>query len=262
MFPVLLEAGGVRIYSYGFFIALGYLAALGLGRALARSRGLDPAPFMDLAFIAIASGVVGARVLYVLTEPETFLRNPAEIFNFWNGGLVFYGGFLMATVACLAYGIWKKMPLWPSTDIVVTGVALAHGFGRIGCFAAGCCHGNYCPYPWAVHNDTDFVAKQFRGQPLHPVQLYESLSLFALAGLLSWLIYRRKAPDGVPALLYLAGYALIRYVMELYRGDDDRGVVLGGAFSTSQGIALGLMALALGLAALRFFDGGRAGRNL
>jgi phosphatidylglycerol:prolipoprotein diacylglycerol transferase len=252
MFPVLLEIGGIRIYSYGFFIALGYLSTLAYGRWIARRRGLDPAPFMDLAFVAIVSGVIGARVLYVITEPAEFLRNPYSVLDFWNGGLVFYGGFLGATLACIAYGLWKKMPMWLTTDIAVTGVALAHGFGRIGCFAAGCCHGNYCPYPWGVHNETEFVAPQFKGQPLHPVQLYEAFALFVLAGVLARLLYKKKTPDGMVALLYLTGYAAIRFVMEFYRGDEDRGVVLGGALSTSQGIALALFAVGLALAFARF----------
>lgn len=247
MFPLLFEIGGFKVYSYGFFIAVGYLSALGLGRFLAKSRGLDPSPFMDLAFIAIVSGVVGARVLYIITEPAIFLAHPAEAFNVWNGGLVFYGGFLFATFACLFYGWRKKMPIWLSTDIVVTGVAIAHAFGRVGCFAAGCCHGNYCPYPWGIHNDTEFVNPALKGQPLHPVQLYESFSLLVLAGLLTWLIHKRKLADGLPALLYLMGYASIRFVMEFFRGDDDRGVVLGGMLSTSQGIALLLLAAGGGL---------------
>jgi phosphatidylglycerol:prolipoprotein diacylglycerol transferase len=257
MFPVLLEIGGLRIYSYGFFIAIGYLSALALGRYLARSRNLDPAPFMDVAFIAIVSGVIGARALYIITEPSAFLKDPKEIFNFWNGGLVFYGGFLFALVACLLFGWKKKMPIWLSTDIVTASVAFAHGFGRIGCFAAGCCHGNYCPYPWGVINHTEFVAKEFVGKPIHPVQLYESLSLFVLSGILAWLVVSKRTRDGVVSLGYLMGYALIRFVWEFFRGDDDRGNV--GFFSTSQGIALGLFALGLVVLGLRFGLGRRLG---
>jgi phosphatidylglycerol:prolipoprotein diacylglycerol transferase len=252
MFPLLLQIGTVKIYSYGFFIALGYVSALALGRYLARSRGLDPAPYMDLAFVAIVSGVLGGRALFVITEPGHFLEHPAEVFDFWNGGLVFYGGFLAAAMACLAFGRWKKMPLWLSADIATAGVALAHGFGRIGCFAAGCCHGNYCPYPWAVRNVSEFVDPAFRGLPIHPVQLYESFSLFVLAAVLAWMVRRRKAADGMPTLTYLMGYAAIRFVTEMFRGDSDRGFVLGGALSTSQAIALGLFLVGSGILVGRF----------
>ena len=113
-----------------------------------------------------------------------------------------------------------------------------------------------------MHNYTDFVAKELKGQPLHPVQLYEAASLFALAGLLTWLILKRKTRDGTVAILYLTGYALIRFFMELFRGDDDRGTVLGGNLSTSQGIAILLFAVGLGLWGFRINVTRRVGRNL
>jgi phosphatidylglycerol:prolipoprotein diacylglycerol transferase len=247
MFPILVEIAGIKIYSYGFFIALGYLATLALGRFLAKARGLDPSPFMDIAFIAIVSGVLGARLLFVLQNLSFYLEHPKEIFDFWNGGLVFYGGFLLGGPCGLLYGVRKKMPLWLSADISTAGLALAHAFGRVGCFAAGCCYGNYCPYPWAVHNDTDFVDPLLKGKPLHPVQLYESFLLFMLAGLMAWLIYKRKLANGLVALLYLTGYAGIRFITEIFRGDSDRGFVLGGWLSLSQGIALALFILGSGV---------------
>jgi phosphatidylglycerol:prolipoprotein diacylglycerol transferase len=238
--------GNVKMYWYGFSIALGFVAALGLMRLLCKSRRLDPAPFMELAFVAIVSGVVGARILYVLTEPAEFLEHPSSIFDFWSGGLAFYGGFILATLGCILFALWKKMPMWLGADIIMTGVCFAHAFGRIGCFVAGCCHGNYCPYPWGVHNNTAFVSTALEGQPLHPVQLYESFSLFVLAGLLAWMIHKRKARPGIPAMIYLTGYAAIRFVLESWRGDEDRGVVLGGALSTSQGIAVLLFVVGCG----------------
>ncbi len=247
MFPELIKVGEITIHSYGFFIALGYVAALLLGRWLAGSRALDPAPFMDLAFIAIVSGVIGARLLFVLTAPEYYVNRPAEILDFWNGGLVFYGGFILATLACLAYGFYRKMPIPLSTDIVVTGVAFAHAFGRIGCFAAGCCHGSVCHLPWGMVNPSGFVSPTLKGLPLHPTQLYEAALLFALTALLAWLIHARKLRDGSPALLYLTGYAAIRFIVEIFRGDEERGFVLGGWLSTSQAIALVLFVIGGGL---------------
>jgi phosphatidylglycerol---prolipoprotein diacylglyceryl transferase len=252
MLPVLLEISGIKIYSYGFFIAVGYISALLIGRFLAKARGLNPAHFMDLAFIAIVTGVVGARLFFVLTNNQGI--TPSELLDFWNGGLVFYGGFICATLACLAYGKWRRMPIWVSTDIVVTGVALAHVFGRIGCFAAGCCHGSVCDLPWAMENHSGFVAQEMRGLPLHPVQLYEAFSLLLLAGFLAYVVARRKLKDGNPALIYLTGYAMIRFVMEFFRGDVERGFVLGGVFSTSQAIALALFLLGTGLFIFRLLQ--------
>ncbi len=257
MFPIIGEIAGFRIYSYGFFIAAGYLSALVLGRWLAKGRGLDPAPFMDLALIAIVSGVVGARLFYVLQNIPHFYQFPGEILNVWNGGLVFYGGFLLAAVVCPLFAYWKKMPFCLSADIVLAGVALAHGFGRIGCFAAGCCYGSYCPYPWGMRNSSEFVDEGLKNQPLHPVQLYESLSLFLLALLMARLISRKKTQAGTAALVYLSGYASIRFVTEFFRGDLDRGFVGGSWLSASQGIALVFLALVTAVFAWRFGSGRR-----
>ena len=245
MHPVLLEIGSFKIYSYGFFIAVGYVSALLLGRFLAKSKNRDPSPFMDIAFIAIVSGVIGSRVLYVMTEPSKFIANPLEIFDVWNGGLVFYGGLLLAGATSLAYGAWKKIPLVEGADIVLTGVAFAHAFGRIGCLAAGCCHGSACRYPWGILNNTPFVDPALRGQPLHPVQLYESISLFALSGMMTWLIYKSRARNGISTAVYLLGYSSIRFFLENFRGDSERGFVLDGALSTSQVISIVLFMLGL-----------------
>lgn len=251
MFPVIFEISGTKIYSYGFFIAVGYVVALLLGRHLAKSRGLDPSPFMDAAFLAIVTGVLGARLFYVLQNPERYLEHPAELFDVWNGGLVFYGGFLLAAGACLLYGRWKKLPLLLSFDIAVIALAFAHVFGRIGCFAAGCCHGNYCPYPWGMVNASPFVAEALRGQPLHPVQLYEAASLFILGTFLFWLFQRKRAA-GTVSVVYLMGYAAIRFVTEIFRGDTDRGFLFGGWLSVSQTLALALFLLGSGFLVRRF----------
>lgn len=247
MHPILFHVGSTPIYSYGFLIAVGYVSALLLGRHLAKARGLDPSPLMDLAFLAIVSGVVGARLFFVLQSLDRFASHPAEIFDVWSGGLVFYGGFLLATASCMAFGFWKKLPIWLTTDIAAAGVAIGHAFGRLGCFAAGCCYGSYCPFPWGVENQSNFVDAEHRGIPLHPVQLYESFLLFSLAAALAWLIRSRKLPDGIPAAIYLAAYALIRFLTEMFRGDADRGFVLGGWLSVSQAVALGLFALGSGV---------------
>lgn len=254
MFPVLLEFENLKINSYGFFIAIGYLSALLLGQYLAKSRNLSPGPLMDLGFIAIVSGVAGARILFVLTRLDYFNTHPGEIFDFWNGGLVFYGGLIFAAICCLAFGLWKKMPLRLSSDIVLSGVALAHAFGRIGCFAAGCCHGTICLYPWAVHLDSLFVEQKLRGQPIHPVQLYESFSLFLMAGILAWLVRAQKTKPGTVTLVYVGGYALIRFVLEFFRGDQSRGFVAWGLLSTSQSIALILFCFAGGIFIRRFWS--------
>jgi phosphatidylglycerol:prolipoprotein diacylglycerol transferase len=240
VFPVLFHIRNVPVYSYGFFIALGYLAALGLLSYLAGKRGHRPARFLDLAFLALLSGVAGGRVLFVLTNLPYFSRYPMEIFDVWQGGLVFYGGFIAALGTCLLYIRLCKLPAAESFDILAPALALGHAFGRIGCLAAGCCYGAYCEMPWAIHLHSDLVDPALRGLPLHPTQLYESAALFLLAGALTFLMLRRRLRAGGVALLYVMAYSVIRSIIEIYRGDSIRGFVVGGWLSTSQAIAIAL----------------------
>jgi phosphatidylglycerol:prolipoprotein diacylglycerol transferase len=237
MFPLLFSFQGIKIHSYGFFIAVGYVAALLLLARLAPKRSLDPARFLDLAFLALVTGVIGGRLLFVLTNLGYFRRYPGEILDFWQGGLVFYGGFAFAFAACFFYLKKKQLPLAESLDILAPALALGHAFGRIGCFAAGCCYGSLCDYPWGVRFHSDLVDPALRGLPLHPTQLYESAALFLLAGFLTWLFTARKTIAGGVALAYVMGYAVIRSIIEIYRGDSIRGFVIGNWLSTSQAIS-------------------------
>lgn len=252
MQPILFHAFGIPVQAYGLFIAIGYVSALFLIRHLARSRQLEPAPFTDLCFIALCAGLVGGRVLFVLTNLSYFREHPAEMIEFWGGGLVFYGGFLTAFPAALLYLRHKKLPLAQSLDVLAPGLALGHAFGRIGCLFAGCCHGRYCELPWAVRLDTDQVEPALRGLPVHPTQLYESFGLFVLTGVLVAIHRSRRARAGTVALAYLMGYAVLRAVVELFRGDSIRGTLAGTPISTSQLIAAVLL-LGGSLALIRRF---------
>jgi phosphatidylglycerol:prolipoprotein diacylglycerol transferase len=254
MFPVLFQIKGQIIHSYGFFIALGYIASLALLSLLAKRRGLDPARFLDLAFLALVSGVIGGRFLFVLTNLSYFVRYPSEVFDFWQGGLVFYGGFITATGACAFYIRKKNLPMAESLDLLAAALTLGHAFGRIGCFAAGCCYGSYCELPWAVHLHSDLVDPALRGLPLHPTQLYESVSLFLLSGVLVWLLEKKKFKPGGVALFYVMAYSLIRSIIEIFRGDGIRGFLIGNWLSTSQGIA-SLLFFVAGFILVRRFRG-------
>jgi phosphatidylglycerol:prolipoprotein diacylglycerol transferase len=256
MFPVLFEVGGLPIQSYGFFIALGYVAALLLTRRLASARGLSAADFSDLTFFCLLVGILGARALFVLTNLTYYLGRPGEIFSFWSGGLVFYGGFLLVMPMLFLFFRFRGIPWRAGLDTLAPGLALGHAIGRIGCLAAGCCHGSYCEYPWAIHLNTDLVEPALRGAPIHPVQVYESLGLFLLCG---WLLLlgKRKPASGTVATAYVMGYALLRFGVEFFRGDSIRGSAFG--ISTSQALALGLF-VAAGLVLLRSLRG--LGRQL
>ena len=245
MFPKLFDLGPVTVYTYGLLLAAAYLAGLQLALRRARHAGLDPNKVMDLGIWVIVSALVGAKLLLVLIDVRYFLDNPGEIFSLVRSAGVFYGGLIVA----VAVGFWLirkyRLPFWTTCDLFAPGIALGHTVGRLGCFFAGCCFGRETHVPWAV-TFTNPLATQFGtplGVPLHPTQLYESgAELAILVGLLAFEKRGRSFP-GRTFWVYMAVYAISRFVIEIYRG-DERGLVLG-MLSTSQFISVLLLPLCL-----------------
>ena len=229
MHPVLFKFGSLKIYSYGVFVAIGFLAALWVaGREIAR-KGLDRETFYDMGFWAVISAIVGARLFHVLVYWKYYRGIPAEIFKLWNGGLVFYGGFLAAAAVGIYFLRRHKMPVLPVADAVALGIPLGLALGRIGCTAAGCCYGKFTTLPWAiVFSDPSSLAPLH--VPLHPTQIYESLAAMAIFGVLVATRDRFETP-GMRFWALIILYGVARSFLEIFR-DDPRGFI--GPFSESQ----------------------------
>jgi phosphatidylglycerol:prolipoprotein diacylglycerol transferase len=251
------------LHSYGVAIAIGFLVAIGVGTRTAARTGEDPQHVRDLCFWLLVSSLIGSRLLFILTNVPDYVRlcrdggDCWKAFRVWEGGLVFYGGFFAALATGWAYMRHFRMRFWRVADILAPTVALGHFFGRLGCWAAGCCWGRPASgiaTTWAARFGPeslvfqDYVARgalpanSATTPPLHPVQLYEAGADLALFFVL-YFAGRRKRWDGQILAAYLAGYALVRFVVELWRGDDVRKFVLG-PLSTSQTIALASLPLA------------------
>jgi phosphatidylglycerol:prolipoprotein diacylglycerol transferase len=243
MHPVLLRIGSVPIHTYGFLIAVGFLVAVWVIRRLCLRSKLDVDRVLDLTFWSLLVGFVGARVLYVLTQFDSFARSPMDIFKVWEGGLVFFGG----PLAVVPFAVWYvrkfKLPTWKVMDAMIPGLVIAHAFGRLGCIAAGCCYGKPTGADWGFRFYSPLIDVNLRGIPLHPTQLYESSALFVLFLGMLWL-YRRKVFDGQVVLSYFIVYPVIRSVIEVFRGDTLRGFVIEDVLSTSQFISIGVFAAA------------------
>ena len=239
MHPVLLKIGSLKIYSYGVFVAIGFLAALWVaGREIAR-KGLDRDKFFDMGFWVVLSAIVGARLFHVLVYWDQYSSTPSEIFKLWNGGLVFYGGFLAAVAVCAYFLKRHGMPFFPVADSSALGIPLGLAFGRIGCTAAGCCYGKLTTVPWAVVF-TDPASLAPLGVHLHPTQIYESLGAFAIFGVLYATRDRFKTP-GMLFWTMIIMYGVVRSFLEIFR-DDPRGFL--GPFSESQIVSAILIAYA------------------
>lgn len=242
MHPVLFNLGPFTLYTYGLFLALGFIAGLFVSRREALIAGENPDTVSDIVFYLVIFGVLGGRLFFVLTNLEAFMRHPLNIFKIWEGGLVFYGGFISAALSVFFYTKIKKISLWKYADILSPGLALGHALGRIGCLMAGCCYGRACDLPWSIkfHNHDSLAPLDIA---LHPTQIYEAISNLAIFFILL-AIRKKKQIDGQVFWIYVFIYGFMRIVIEYFRG-DDRGDFLFGVISVSQSIGVLMICLSV-----------------
>ncbi|MBW1742899.1 MAG: prolipoprotein diacylglyceryl transferase [Deltaproteobacteria bacterium] len=244
MHPVLFRIGPFSLHTYGVFMAIAFLSAIGLSLREAKRVGEDPDKILDLCFYAVITAIVGARTLYVLVSWPVFRDDLLEIFRIWHGGLVFYGGFIGAVIMALWYIKRQGLPLFKTLDIFAPSIAFGEFVARIGCFSAGCCYGKMCDLPWAV-TFTHPESLAPKGVSLHPTQLYISLYSILIFAVLTGL-KRIKNYEGQLFWIYVFLYGVARYIIEYLR-DDERGAVLGGMLSTSQLVGLIMVVIAIAM---------------
>jgi len=251
MHPVLFDIdlgswGRFTVGTYGLFYAIGFLLALRLAVACARRDGIDPGRIVDLGIVGLIAGFIGAKVLLYAVDARYYIEHPAEMLRSLRSAGVFYGGLAAAAGAGIIYVRRHRLPLGKVADIAAPALALGQAVGRIGCLLAGCCYGRACALPWAV-TFTDPRAHELTGvplgTPLHPTQAYHALADAAILAVSLWQMRRRRF-DGQVFWTYVLLYAVLRAIVEIWRGDAARGVFAGGVLSTSQLISIPLAALA------------------
>src|ERR671936_947477 len=177
MYPRLLELGPITVYTYGVLLAAAYLLGLKFAMVRAKARGLDAARVLDLGIYIIISALVGAKLLLLITDFQTFKNDPRELLTLARSGGVFYGGLILAVTIALWYIRRVGLPLWTTCDVFAPGIALGHVIGRFGCLFAGCCYGKPANVAWAITFTNPFAAQNVGtplDRPLHPTQLYEA----------------------------------------------------------------------------------------
>jgi phosphatidylglycerol:prolipoprotein diacylglycerol transferase len=232
MHPILLKIGPLTVHTYGFMMAVGVAAALWFLYVQAKKAGLDAPKLMDAAFYTIVVSLIGAKLILFISNISYYLTYPKELFSLARSGGVFQGGLTFGVIFAFWYFHKKGIPTWPSADIIAPALALGHGFGRIGCFSAGCCYGSECTVPWSVVFKSEY-AHDLTGiplnTPLHPVQLYESILNF-LNFFVLFLVLRKKSFPGQVFSLYIINYSVIRFFTEYFRGDHpDKAYFIRGA---------------------------------
>ncbi|MBI3737251.1 prolipoprotein diacylglyceryl transferase [Candidatus Sumerlaeota bacterium] len=263
MYPILFHIGGFIVPTYGLMIMIGAILCVWVALRRAPQVGVSQDAIYDLAFVALISGFVGARLLFIIVEFYNFPGTPLEFlkqlpsFIFSRSGFIFLGGLGGAIPAVLYYIRRNNLPMWDIGDIGGPSVALAHAFGRIGCFLAGCCYGGVCPkdsplsflairfpavrdakgvlqFSWAYqdHLERGLIDKSSEfSAAVYPSQLFESAANFLIFAALM-LLWRRRKFSGEIFASYLMIYGATRFSLEFLRGDTDRGIYFG--FSTSQ----------------------------
>ncbi len=246
----------LHLEAYSAFLFLAFLCGHFWARWRARTAAVEPRHIDNLTLLIIFFSLAGARLfswMFYQKAGTPFLDN----FKLWGGGgLVFYGGMLFGFGCVVAYSVMTRISFGKLADIYAPSLALGLGFGRVGCFMAGCCWGDLCApgalagldpavihqvttvpalspagFPLAVTFPPDTGAYQqhsrlglisanaARSLPVHPAQLYEAVLVFLLAFYLHRLFRRNHFPGEIFARFGM-GYGLIRFLVEFLRADN------------------------------------------
>lgn len=246
MHPVLFEFQGAALQSYLLLFSLAYFVGLGVWLFENRAAPYPKDQLINLSLQTFFVGILGAKVLYLITRGPDLWNGELAWQNVWQGGVVFLGGAISAG----AFLYWRLPKIGVARvagfNTAAPALALAHAVGRLGCFLNGCCYGKYCALPWGVTYHNPLSPAQPKGLPLHPTQIYEAVALVLLGLFLLYWNHRRLRRDSWQSFeIYLVGYAGLRFTNEFFRGDDVRGI--WGPFSTSQWLSLGLIFLGCAL---------------
>jgi phosphatidylglycerol:prolipoprotein diacylglycerol transferase len=258
--PTLFTIFGVPVPSYAVMMVLGYAVALWVllrltppGGDARVDGGLDRTQVWDLFVVMVVASVLGAKIGHTLFEapghiaadgrtieslPALLREDPWHWLRLGEGGYVWYGGMLGALGTAVFY-FWRRPHLraWTYSDLFAPAIMAGAVIGRLGCFLAGCCHGQPTELPWGV-------AFPRSGGPVHPTQLYDAAVALGIGALL-YLRFPRRRFDGEIIALLLIGYPVLRATTELFRGDADRGFI--GPLSTSQAISIPLLVVGVAI---------------
>ncbi len=249
MAPTLFHLGPVPVQGYGFMIALGLITCFFMLSYEARRKGLDALArdIPSLYLWMLAAGFVGGKLFYFWTSPKEAAAaiHSGDVVGVIGNGFVFYGSLIF----CLPTLWWwlrkRSLPGLRSIDVVILAAPVMLGTGRIGCFLGGCCYGSRCSGPLAVTFDH---GRGLNHVPLHPAQLYETVGCYLVFAIL-W-FFARHPPrwEGFIIALYFVLYGIERFVVECFRGDEERSFIIGGGglkpgdpptgISFSQGVSI------------------------
>ena len=226
MHPV-IKIGPLEIPTFFLIISLSLsLLLIWFNRRLLKAdqKKLNARIGFNLILIIMVAGLCGGRLLHVFYEEWPYYQDyPLEIFKFWKGGFVFYGGFFVSLLFSWLYLKFEKESFYKWADFLTPFLSASYVFGRLGCFFEGCCYGKHCELPWAIGHR-------------HPTQIYMLLAELVLLLYLLWRERRSTPFIGFLFLFWISMHTATRFLIEFLR-DDDRGALLAG-LSVSQWLSI------------------------
>lgn len=228
---------GRDIPLYGLSWIIGIALAGSIAVLLCKRSAIERYDLIYSAVYSLIGGMIGSKLLFLIISLKQIVEQRIPLEAVLRGGFVFYGGLLGGALGLYIYVHSYKLPKLVFADLYALVLPLGHACGRIGCYFGGCCYGlPYSGCGCVVY--TSSLGSTPLNTPLFPIQLVESVLLFLLFVAL-FVIYRRGALPGKVTTLYLALYALLRFILEWFRGDAERGSLL--SLSTSQWISIGIL---------------------
>jgi len=197
MHPVICEIGPFTIYSYGLMLAIAFLVSLTLATIQAKRNNINSDIIANLSLLVFISGIIGARILYIIENIGYYIKNPPETIMLQHGGLSWFGGLAFGIFFGIFYLKKKNLSVYKILDLMVPYVSLGQTIGRIGCLLNGCCFGS----------------------TIIPVQIYSSLILIFIFIILR-LLQDRPHKEGEILFIYLLLYSLKRFFIEFLRADN------------------------------------------
>ncbi len=271
MHPIIFTVPGIDfpLRSFGLMVAVGFLLGTWILGRFVQSGSPDPKRDLErygaLPVWVLIGVVLGARCLYVIVEVagqskigQEYISEPWKMLAIWQGGLVMYGGMFGGMLGGVLCARRLKIPIWNALDLGVTAAFFGQAVGRVGCLMVGDDFGSrvseqwkHLPFPitltvpkplppFSLFNEAD------AGQVLWATQPMMTIKALIIGSIGLWMLKRRRYAGQVTLVLVLA-YAILRSVVEEFRGDEIRGLWFGGVLSTSQLISIGSGTIALAL---------------
>lgn len=253
---------GLPLFGYGFMLFVAVATGGWWATVRAQREHLPSEKVWDLAFCLFLSGIVGARLFYLIQYPNRVLEGVTTVPEFFmavvnlsKGGIVLYGGLIAAAIGFFSFCAFNRFRPLALLDIITPSIFLGIGFGRIGCFLNGCCYGDETTLPWGVSfprasatfgalvEKNIIPATALCTPPLHPTQIYSAIDGFVLAALTAWYFSRRRR-NGEVFAIGLTIYPITRFLIEFIRGDEPG--LFGTRFTISQWVSALMFVTAIG----------------